>query len=352
MGKTKHYVNIVRRKIMHGLTQNIGIPFQIKKGFHLNNGKNEVRVLIVRPNSRLGNQLMITPLLQEIEAVFPNAKIDLFVRGNLAPILFKNYKSIDRIIKLPPKPFKELGKYIQTWYHLRKYTYDIVFNVDAASSSGRLCTKWVRGNVKFFGDNKPQGLYSDESHMAKWPVYNFQALLHEINYSFSPEPPHPLSLHLNEDEIKHGKQLLKSLVGNDKPTIMFYTFATGSKCLSKEWWKPFFSELKEKYGDTYNLLEVLPKENVSQIDFESLNYYSTDIREMGSVMHHGSVFITGDCGVMHLASSVDVPVIALFSAENIECYKPYNPGSKAFLVNKISNAQVFKALGDSISQVD
>jgi heptosyltransferase III len=42
-----------------------------------------IRVLISRPNSRLGNLLMVTPLVQEIERLLPNAKIDLFVRGGV-----------------------------------------------------------------------------------------------------------------------------------------------------------------------------------------------------------------------------------------------------------------------------
>jgi len=35
-------------------------------------------VLICRPNHRLGNQLLITPIVQEVIDVFPEAKIDLF----------------------------------------------------------------------------------------------------------------------------------------------------------------------------------------------------------------------------------------------------------------------------------
>jgi len=34
------------------------------------------RVLVCRPNGRLGNTLLLTPLLQELERVFPGAEID------------------------------------------------------------------------------------------------------------------------------------------------------------------------------------------------------------------------------------------------------------------------------------
>ena len=76
-----------RRVIMRKLTRNIGTtkidPQLLKRGnFEVK------RILISRPNGRLGNLLLITPLLQEIEATFPQCKIDLFIKGNLAPILF------------------------------------------------------------------------------------------------------------------------------------------------------------------------------------------------------------------------------------------------------------------------
>jgi ADP-heptose:LPS heptosyltransferase len=64
-------------------------------------------VLISRPNHRLG-QLLITPLVQEVTDTFPNCKIDLFVKGNIAAIIFENYENIDSIIKLPKKHFNDL----------------------------------------------------------------------------------------------------------------------------------------------------------------------------------------------------------------------------------------------------
>lgn len=344
----KYSLNLLRSKFMSTFTDGIGQSVEIKTSFSLNEPGIK-RILIVRPNSRLGNQLMLTPLLQEIEKLVPNPKVDLFVRGNLAPILFQNYKFIDRIIKLPPKPFKQLGTYLNTWLKLKKHRYDLVFNVEMNSSSGRLCTKWVKGKVKFFGKAHEDFSLQDAENMAKWPVYNFQKIASLLGVNSIHDKPQPLNLRLSDDEVNKGKTILHELVGNDKPTIMFYTFATGDKCLSKDWWKPFFALLKEHFGERYNLLEVLPKENISQIDFDSLNYYSRDIREMGAVMHLGKVFVTGDCGIMHLASSVDLPTAALFSRNNIKTYEPYNRGSFAVMSDSITHEELIERIEGILS---
>ena len=85
----KRDVNALRRKLMRSLTKNIGTTH-----FDPNTDFTKIvikKILICRPNPRLGNQLLITPLVQEVIATFPECEIDLFVHGGLAQIVFKNY---------------------------------------------------------------------------------------------------------------------------------------------------------------------------------------------------------------------------------------------------------------------
>ena len=81
------------------------------------------RVLICRPNHRLGNQLLISPLIQEVADTFPKAKIDLFLKGGLGPILFESYPMINELILLPKNHFKNFGSYITSWIKLIRFNY-------------------------------------------------------------------------------------------------------------------------------------------------------------------------------------------------------------------------------------
>ena len=313
-------INAVRRKIMHALTRGVGNE-KITA-----NKPNVKRAFICRPNSRLGNQLMITPIVQEIIKMYPHCKIDLFVRGNLSAILFEKYDNIDRIIKLPKKPFKQLFKYLKVWFSLRKYKYDLAINVDGHSSSGRLATKWIKSKIKLFGDINEQLLakYGDYVHMAKQPVYNLRHLL-------SPElletPIPTLNIRLSADELENGKKVLDSIVDSNKKTIGIYTFATGHKCLSKTLWTQMYKGIVSEYGEKYNILEILPVENVSQIDFAAHAYYSKDIREIAALMANTELFFGADSGMMHLASAAPTPTIGLFTITSVDTYCPYNKGS-------------------------
>ena len=331
---------------MHSLTRNIG-KSNFKPG-ERRTGKLDVkRVLISRPNHRLGNLLLVTPLIQEIENTFPNSKIDLFIKGNLGPIVLQNYESIGQMPKLPRKPFKELAGYAKGWFALKKYHYDIVVNIDKGSSSGTLATKFANADFKFFGnveDNKP--LNKEEQHMAKFPVYHFRECLSRMGYEGNPGPVPPLNLKLSTAEIAEGRKILKDLVKNGKKTITIFTFATGRKCYSEEWWEEVYSGLKEKYSEAYNIVEVLPVENVSQIGFKAPSYYSKDIREIGAFINNTEVFIGADSGMMHLASSADTPTLGLFSVTNPDRYAPYNRGSAAVDTNNTTTKELLKMVDE------
>ena len=112
-------INVYRRIITQGLTKNIGSA-QKNQIIDLSQKIEIKRVLISRPNHRLGNLLLITPLVQDVIATFPDCKIDLFVKGGLAPIVFQNYENINYIIELPKKPFKHLIAYFQVWIKIKK----------------------------------------------------------------------------------------------------------------------------------------------------------------------------------------------------------------------------------------
>ncbi len=318
--------NNIRRSIMQALTRNIGSA-QNYENMPYADKQSVKQILLIRPNNRLGNLLLVTPLLQEIETTFPDCKVDVFARGFLAPILFKNYNSVDRIIQLPKKPFNQLIKYLAGWAKIKNKRYDIVVNVVNSSSSGRLSVQFARSKYKFYGDCLDPGALN-EVHIAKYPVHNFRNFIKMMGIEPNTEPVAFLNLKLDSGELAQGKKALQELVKNDKKTICIFTYATGGKCYPPSWWEPFYKDLKEQLPN-YNIIEVLPAENVSQIDFKAPSFYSKDVRHIGALIANTTLFIGADSGIMHLASSVNTPVIGLFVNNNIETYKPYGNGSIA-----------------------
>jgi ADP-heptose:LPS heptosyltransferase len=323
-------INQFRRTIMHRLTRSVGHASQA----HLDpSEKSKIkRILISRPNNRLGNLLLITPLLQEIERDFPNAKIDLFVRGGLAKILFSRYENVSRIMALPAKPFDHLLQYLCAWKDIRRQTYDLVINVDNESSSGRLSTQFAKSRHKIFGDVPI--LANDARHIAKRPVYELREYLNSKGYSENKEEIPMLDLKLSASELLEGQTKLQDLVANDHPTIAIFTYATGAKLHPVSWWMPFYEKLRQAFPD-FNIIEVLPKENVSQINFTAPWFYSNDVREIAALIANTEVFIAADSGMMHLGSASKTPTIGLFHASDPSKYEPY--GNDSFSIDTNAN---------------
>lgn len=334
-------VNTYRRKLMGTLTKNIGSS-QINNTGDFDANNKIKKILIVRSNHRLGNLLLTTPLVQEIVSKFPNCEIDLLAKGNLAPIIFCNYHNVKNYILLPRKPFKEPIKYFRVWYSVRKKTYDLTINAVEKSSSGKLLTKFSRSRYKIFGEekNNKKGEKDYSLHMAKSPIYHLRNL---FNGGFILEDVPNLNLKLTEIEILNGHIILNSLTNNSKKTICIFTYATGNKRYPKDWWIKFYNMLKSNFGN-YNIIEILPIENISQIDFKAISYYSKDIREIASVIANTELFIGADSGIMHLATSTGTTTVGLFSVTK-ECkYSPYGNGSKSINTNNTSIKDIISLL--------
>lgn len=319
-------INEIRRKITHQLTSGLGRSVSTHNDVL---DPQKVRnILISRPNHRLGNTLLITPLIQEVHKVFPEAKIDIFLKGGVGHVVFQEYAYVDKLITLPKKHFKELGKYLASWFRLRKTNYDLAINVEQGSSSGRISLQMANSKFKFFGDD--QDLKKDSEHIAKYPVLNFRSYIASLGIKSETAEIPTLNLMLTNQEKQLGKTQLQDLTKSEKPTICLFTYATGAKCFSQDWWTTFYNHLQKKYPQ-FNFIEILPIENVSQIGFQAPSFYSSDIRLMTAVMHNCIAFIGADSGIMHLASAAQIPVIGLFKSR-AEKYGPYGNSSDAIIV--------------------
>ncbi|UKM64050.1 glycosyltransferase family 9 protein [Flavobacteriaceae bacterium GSB9] len=334
--KVSGRVNSIRRRIMHNITKGVGSSYKEPKKGSVTKADIK-KVLIIRPNHRLGNQLLLTPIVQEVETTFPDCEIDLFVKGGVAHPVFQNYKSINQIIKLPKKPFSNILKYIAVWFKIKAKRYDLVINGDKDSSSGRLLTALSRAKLKVFGDvhENITSKHDDYEHISKYPIYNLRYFLDKIGVEKNNAPLPLLNIKLDENELANGKLILDKITKNRKKTICIYTNATGHKCYSESWWEMFYARLLKNYPD-YNIIEMLPIENISKINFKAPNFYSQDIREMGAIIKSTSIFIAADNGVMHLASASLTPTVGFFSRTNPNVYGPYGNSSLALHTEKTS----------------
>jgi heptosyltransferase-3 len=330
-------INLLKNKILSFFTGSLQNSKRLEQIKNLPRDSN-IKVLISRPNHRLGNQLLLTPLIEEVKKEFPNCKIHLVVNGNLSSILFSEDRYIENVFNLPKKPFNNIFKYISKSVSLISKKYDISIAADENSNSSKIFVKLSRANFKIYdsGTNK----LHKPLHIAKIPVFNFQKIRDPSqdlrNYKYS-----KLSIALTSEEIEKGKLLIRQLFDNNKKTICIFTFATGHKCHSKEWWLQVYEELKNNFND-FNILEMLPIENVSQIEFKSTHFYGKDLREIASIIENSAVFIGADSGMMHLSACTNTTTIGLFNVTNSKVYSPYGNKNRSIDTNSTQISEIIE----------
>ena len=340
------HINNLRRKLTRFFSR-LFLVSDISEVAYDKNINQVKKVLICRPNHRLGNNLLLTPLVNEITIIFPNSEIHLFTKGDISDIIFENYKDVVKLIKLPRKPFTNLIEYLTCWLSILDDNYDIVINSNNQSSSGILATKLSKSKYKFYNIlNDKLTHLEDYKHHAKNPIYNLRYQLKNQLDRVNKTIP-KLDLKLRDYEIINGGKLLKSMFRDQNPIISIFTFATAEKCLSKNWWSDLYSKLKN--FENYNILEILPAENLSQIDFVSKSYYSRDIREIASVMSNVKIFIGADSGMMHLAHASKTKTIGLFNVTKPEFYGVYGNGNISVDINNTSITKLINLIESELS---
>ena len=336
--------NPIKTRIFKFLT---GSFQNTKNSIGLNSDPNtSFKILITRPNHRLGNQLLISPLIQELKYRFPKSKIDLVVNGNLAIVLFSEFDCVENIYNLPKKPFNNIFSYLKKTVIMMTRKYDIAIAGNEKSNSSKIFVKLSRAKNKIY--NSEAICAHKPKHISKIPISNLLKFM-DPSWDLKNHKYAKLSINLSPYEIEQGNRTLKELFNNKKETICLYTYATGRKCHSKEWWLSLYNKLKNEFKN-HNILEILPIENVSQINFKSVHFYSKDLREIASIIENCTMFIGADSGMMHLSASTNTNTIGLFSVTNPEIYAPYGNKNGWIDTNALKVDKIVDRIKEAINE--
>lgn len=288
------------------------------------------RILVLRPNHRLGNAVLISPLLNAIEVRYPGAEIDILSAGCAAQELFATRFQIHRVLCLKRRIVRHLPATVARVRELRAIRYDMVINPCVASHSAHLLLGICKARYKVGFPNgrvskAPRAGYPDmPEHLAKRGVY-----LLRLARGDAPRTPWPrLDVRLSDDELRQAGQALERIIhsrGDRRPpgpVIGIFAHATGNKRLPEAWWRHLVTVLGASCQDL-RIINVLAAHGHSQLPEVAYPFYTQDLRKLAAMLANLDGFISGDCGVMHLAVAAGTPTLGLFVRANQAKYAPY-----------------------------
>jgi heptosyltransferase-3 len=287
------------------------------------------RILVLRPNHRLGNALLVGPLLAELERLYPGAEVDVLAAGPAAQTIFATYPTVRQVISLHQRIVRHLPFTVATLHRMHGMAYDLAIDAGGGSQSGRLLLSMVKARFKVGTPAKGDDDVTRPQHLALRPVH----LLRRAYAGDASGPWPAMDIRLSEYERAQGRHLLGKVLGGEPGpdaalTVAIFANATGNKCYGEAWWAQFLQALNEQLPRT-RIVEVVAAHAVSQLNSRHATFYSRDLRKMAAVIAAADVFVSADCGVMHLAAASGTRTFGLFSVTDPRKYAPYGHGNAA-----------------------
>ncbi|WP_170150050.1 glycosyltransferase family 9 protein [Kushneria sinocarnis] len=276
------------------------------------------RILLIRPNYRIGNALIMTPAIDAFRARFPHAELDCLVTDTTAG-LFEG-RPLDRCHALSRRAILRPWQFVGLLWRLRRRRYDLAVQVGSSSQTGFIFTR-------FIGSRFTMGMSRGESRWFDIEVGGSQSHAYELVPRFAaalgvPCRQQPL-MTLTETEQRRGRAALQALglavndAGEPLPFIALFVGGHLDKRFSRDFWRELIAAL-EAAGKRY--LVVLGPEEHALGDWLKRQQVMAShgvlcqpqpLRQLAAMLLPARCLVTPDSGPMHLAAAVDVPVVPL-----------------------------------------
>jgi len=290
-------------------------------------------VLIVRPNFRIGNALIATPLIGALRERFPGAAIDFLATDRTACLL--DGLPLRRVIPLERRHARQPIRLLRLLGDLRHRHYDLAVEGGRGSFSGTLLTALCGARYRMgLGPGAP-GIpdvrvgCGSGSH-----AYDGAAALAEaLGVPCARKPVYRVA----ESERREAHEVLKTLDLVEQGRVRPYLGLSPSGRGEKRWpvadWEDLVDQLgrrrlpvvvflgpgQRKLGRS---LARLAMRNVRILEPQPLRLFA-------AICAEAALMVTADSGPMHLAAALGVPTIAILESPRSLRYGPRGEEDRA-----------------------
>ena len=295
---------------------------------------NNIQKILVRATNWVGDAVMTTPAIHTIRKSFPSAEITLLAKSWVAS-LFEASPDVDRIFI-----FDEKGRHagaIGKWRlakELQCEKFDAAILLQNAIEAA-LIAVFAKIPVRIGFNSDARGFLL--THSVKRQPETFQK--HQTEYYLDilrgiglPVENTGLRLSVSETDIDAGKKLLEAEgVRLDKPIVGLNPSATFGP--AKQWPIERYADVAKRliqndhakviiFGGPSDI--ALGERLQNEIDEGVVLAGKTTLMQAAAVIGLCNVFITNDSGLMHVASALQTPTVAIFGSTNPVTTGPFS----------------------------
>jgi heptosyltransferase-3 len=290
------------------------------------------KILIIRPNFRLGNALISTPVIDAFRERFPSARIDYLATDKTWPLL--QQRPVDHFHLLSRSAILRPWQCVTLLRRLRAQRYDLAVQVSEGSTSGFIVTRLIGARYSMGSRKGHQRWYSIEVEGKSSHAYDaIVNLTRPLGVACRNRP----LLQLTEQERYQAMTKIRQLFSlhGDHPadTDFIAIFVGGHQ--DKRWPLAFWLMLIDAM-EAHKMRYVVflgPEEFRLLVPIEqrlkSSRYGSLcpplPIRHFAALLERARLLVTPDSGPMHLAAALDVATISLVRQKKSLAFVPREP---------------------------
>jgi len=278
------------------------------------------RVLLVRPNFRIGNAVIGARLIQAFAEGRPEIDID-YLGTDTTRVLFEGmplarYHALSRSMLVRP------WKLAQFLVRLRRRKYDLAVQVGDNSLTSWLLMQFCGARQRLGQRGRLEASYDWVSDVSPSHVYELtSSLAASLGLACSSRP----WLMISEQERRAAAPRLISPLGL-RTSIGIFVGGHLDKRLPLEFWQDLLRELELR--QTPYLVLLGPEEEAMRTPLESASgefgrvLPQIPLREFLGVLANLERLITPDTGPMHMAAALGTSVLALLQVEGSRKFSP------------------------------
>ncbi|WP_254902849.1 glycosyltransferase family 9 protein [Halomonas sp. CSM-2] len=287
------------------------------------------KILIIRPNFRLGNALISTPAIDAFRERFPSARIDYLATDKTWPLL--QQRPVDHFHLLSRTAILRPWQYVTLCRRLRAQNYDLAVQVSGGSTSGFIVTRLIGARYSMGARKGHQRWYSIEVEGKSSHAYDaIVNLTRPLGVACRNRPLLQLTEQERYQAITKIRQLFSLHINQPSDSDFIAIFVGGHQ--NKRWplafWQMLIDDIevcKIRYvvflgPEEFRLLAPIEQRLMSS-RYGSL-CPPLPIRHFAAVLERARLLVTPDSGPMHLAAAIDVATISLVRQKKSLAFVP------------------------------
>lgn len=271
----------------------------------------------------MGDIILTTPLLAALKNAYPDASLTYLAETPYIDLL-RHHPHVDQLIPLDRK-----GSNLSQMWNLLTSKFDLAIDLFGNPRSALLI--WLSGAKMRIG-----GDFRGRRHFYTHPVANDGSPKTAIQFHLEYLKPLGISsqasvTHINllpEESAWARAYLVSKGMDIEKPIIGIHPGATWP---AKKWFPDRFAQLANRLAARgYQVLftmgpgeEELLSHVISLCDFSPPQPEILSLRRLAAVLRQLEVFVSNDCGPLHLAPAVGTKTVGIFGPGEPEIWFPY-----------------------------